>query len=156
MPIPRPILAIPAEVHRRISTHLVDSYPSEGCGVLVGKKNLAGSYREVHRSHAISNASEQSLTDSYELDAEEFLLADKQAAADALEIVGVYHSHPDSAASPSPSATDLLRAKTIWKSSTSFSYLIVNIAADRSAKMSSWRLERSAFVQETIKELVGA
>lgn len=79
----------------------------------------------------------------YSIAPERLLAAQKRARAEGLEVVGYYHSHPDSAARPS--ATDLRDA---WPH---LSYLILS---GTDGHLRSWRLdsERKEFREETVAE----
>ena len=63
--------------------------------------------------------------------------------ADGLEIVGVWHSHPNSPAVPS--TIDLENA---W---AEISYLILSISSDGETDTRSWRLDGKCFVEEIIR-----
>ncbi len=121
--------------------HLAElSYPYESCGVLLGH-NL-GQLVAVERVLHARNLNFERPKDRYLLDPQDFLAADRVARAAGLEIVGIWHSHPDGPARPSRS--DL---ETAWEG---YSYLIVSIAAVGTAEIRSWRLEDGWFVEESL------
>ena len=66
-----------------------------------------------------------------------------------LDVLGVFHSHPDHP--PVASPRDLA-----WAAWPGYSYLITEIRAGRSAGSRSWQLldDRSGFVEEKIEETI--
>jgi proteasome lid subunit RPN8/RPN11 len=70
--------------------------------------------------------------------------AERAAAAEGLDLLGFYHSHPDHPARPSQ--YDLDHA---WPS---FSYVIVSVMSGEPVDLRSWKLkgDRSAFDEEPI------
>src|SRR5262249_34673667 len=87
--------------------------------------------------------------DRYELDPADFRTIEEKARRRSLEIVGVYHSHPDH---PSrPSETDRQRAEEIWQSSESWSYVILEVARGSVASRRSWVLRDGTFGEEDIR-----
>jgi proteasome lid subunit RPN8/RPN11 len=79
-----------------------DSYPLEGCGLLVG----ASGAEAVERFVPIRNEARSSRI--YRLDGSQYAKAAVQADRDGLDIIGVMHSHTHTAAYPSP--TDVAEA----------------------------------------------
>jgi proteasome lid subunit RPN8/RPN11 len=93
-------------------------YPEEGCGLLLGTIDptivnaitIANSITTVHQVIATENSwnkshntsePDRSTRDRYEIDPREMLAAMKSARETNLELVGIYHSHPDHPAIPS-------------------------------------------------------
>ena len=72
-----------------------------------------------------------------------FLAADQAARDQGLEIVGIWHSHPDHPAEPS--VTDLASAWGGW------SYLIASISLKGMQDLRSWRLHDGSFLEESIE-----
>jgi proteasome lid subunit RPN8/RPN11 len=86
--------------------------------------------------------------DRFYLDPRDYLRADRQAQARGLELVGVYHSHPDDVAVPSE--RDRVGAQAIG--GPSFAFVIQSVHAGRAAELASWLLvaEGAKFEQEEI------
>jgi proteasome lid subunit RPN8/RPN11 len=80
--------------------------------------------------------------DRYEIDPADHLAAEDEARALGLEVVGVWHSHPDHPALPSE--TDRQRAWPGW------SYVIVAVAEGQSVGLRSWRLQGERFAEEQV------
>lgn len=90
--------------------------PRECCGLLVGKGE------SVVRSVRARNLDAKGTR--YLIDPEDHFAAIRAARAEGLEVVGAYHSHPASAAVPSP--TDVAEAN----SGPEFLYVIVSLMND--------------------------
>lgn len=126
-----------------------EGYPFEVCGLLVGLADAAGP--RVLRLVAAKNLSTDRAADRYQLDPDDFVSADRAARHGGLEILGIWHTHPDSPAWPS--VTD---QEAAWEG---YSYLIASVRGDgeregRVAELRSWRLgEERLFLEEP---LVGA
>ena len=116
-------------------------YPFETCGVLIGE------YREnttfVQKIIGCNNLNTERASDRFLLDPDDFLNAELNAKSDQLDIVGIWHSHPDHPAIPSP--TDLEAAWPNW------SYLISSVSSNGIEKTRSWRLNGNHFEEEEIQ-----
>ncbi len=86
---------------KQIYAHAKETYPYECCGFLLGSFEDGGLVREVRRA----TNQNQERTDRFVISGEEY--AQVQFAADDadLDIIGIYHSHPDYP--PIPSQTDI-------------------------------------------------
>ena len=73
--------------------HCVAGYPDEACGILGGRGG------RVERVHCMTNARPGPV--SYEMDPEEQFRVMKDIRQTGLEMVGMFHSHPDGRAYPS-------------------------------------------------------
>ncbi len=69
------------------------TYPNECCGAMLGK--VDGDSKQVTVAIALENASRGPQQSRYELRPEDLLQADREARAKGLDLVGIYHSHPD-------------------------------------------------------------
>jgi proteasome lid subunit RPN8/RPN11 len=127
-----------------IRAHGVRDYPYECCGLLLGRYGPDG--KSVNETYPISNAREESAKrNRFLITPEELLRGEQYARVKNLEIVGFYHSHPDSPAVPSQ--YDLEHA---WPT---YSYVIISTRANEATDLFSWEQEpdRSRFNQEEIK-----
>jgi proteasome lid subunit RPN8/RPN11 len=116
-------------------------YPDESCGLLIGRRSTEPDTL-VEDVVQARNVNVERPGDRYELDPDAFAAADRAARERGLEIVGIWHSHPDHPAVPS--ATDRDRAWTGW------SYLIASVGRGGVAELRSWRLHGEAFAEEVI------
>ena len=93
----------------KIVSHAERAYPNECCGLLVGERRAGDVFiREVHGSANMAITPEN----QFEIDPQLRFDLERRARQEALDLVGVYHSHPDGDAAPSQ--TDIQRA---WESS---------------------------------------
>jgi len=125
----------------QIHEHLEACYPNEGCGVMLGQD---GTVAEVIGA---DNQRDDSARNRYLIDPLVYLKIEREADKRGLQVLGIYHSHPDVAARPSQ--FDLYHA---WPD---FSYLIISVVKGKAVESNSWRLrdDRSAFDQEAIEIL---
>lgn len=127
-----------------IREHGIRDYPYECCGLLLGR--FQTDRKVVTETYPISNAREESAKrNRFLITPEELMKGERYAREHDLEVVGFYHSHPDSPAVPSQ--YDLEHA---WPT---YSYIIVSTSADRANDLFSWEQEpdRSRFNQEEIQ-----
>ena len=138
------MITIAEEQLGEIREHGVRDYPYECCGLLLGRYRADG--KVVSEIYPISNAREESAKrNRFLIKPEELIQGERYAVGKDLEVVGFYHSHPDSPAVPSQ--YDLEHA---WPT---YSYIIVSTRADRANDLFSWEQEpdRSRFQQEELK-----
>jgi proteasome lid subunit RPN8/RPN11 len=127
-----------------IREHGVRDYPYECCGLLLGRFDNDG--KRVIETYPISNAREESAKrNRFLITPEELMKGERYARSRDLEVVGFYHSHPDSPAVPSK--YDLEHA---WPT---YSYIIVSTAEGQSGDLFSWQQEadRSRFNEEKLE-----
>ena len=120
-----------------MSAHALAAYPGEGCGLLLGGER--GGRRTALRAVPAENAAADPRR-RYEISPERFLAAEKQAREEGLEVVGIFHSHPDRAAEPS--RFDRRRA---WPY---YSYVILAVRQGRVETIRCWRRTAEAFEEE--------
>lgn len=105
-----------------ITAHAREDYPREACGLMAGRDGA------VLRLYRMKNLDASPV--SYRLDPSEQLRAMREMERDGLEIVGIYHSHPDAPAMPSQ--TDISRAFFPGTREPNFpgaAYLIVSLSS---------------------------
>ncbi len=73
--------------------HARAAYPNECCGAMLGTTD--GETKLVHQAIAIDNAFEGAQATRYELRPEDLLAADRAARERQMDLIGIYHSHPD-------------------------------------------------------------
>ena len=128
-----------------IRQHLIAAYPAEGCGFLMGQRQgddvLVSRRLPVH-NHRDADGAEHT---RYFISPEDFLSAERTAAVGALQIVGVYHSHPD--VSARPSTYDREHAWPWYR------YLIISVMSGVVEQECAWELadDRSSFVEHVLR-----
>ena len=93
-------LSFAASTYAQMIGAAYDGYPLEACGLLVGNGT------SVHRYVTCTN--EAASARVYTIPGKELLRAEREAEADGLAIIGVFHSHTHS--EPYPSPTDVAQA----------------------------------------------
>ena len=131
-----------------IYSHAEAIYPEECCGILIGilKRDRTKSVVEVIPTinDWQGSADEVSRTkhSRYIIPAQAIFQAQKRAESLQLEIVGFFHSHPDT--SPIPSECDRERAWEIY------SYPIISVIQGKVQSIASWVLDDDRIFQSEL------
>lgn len=142
-------LRLSSELLSEIHAHGEASYPEEGAGLLLG--TLAGDLRVVKSTMTFENAREEpARRNRYLLTPQDYLRGEGEAARLGLDVIGVFHSHPDHPNRPSEFDRQ-------W-AMPNLSYLITSVHAGEASGSRSWllRQDRSNFDEETINVVNGA
>jgi proteasome lid subunit RPN8/RPN11 len=134
-------LVVPAELLTRIEHEGERAYPEESAGFLLG----VGSSKVVTDILPARNVGVDGIRrNRYLIGPDAYLGAELEAERRALDVLGVFHSHPDHPEEPSP--FDLEWAQP------SFSYLITSIRVGTAVASRSWLLaeDRSRFQEEAL------
>ncbi|MEH1865122.1 MAG: M67 family metallopeptidase [Nostoc sp.] len=140
-----------------IRAHAETTYPEECCGIILGY--LASEGKIVVEVIPTENAwnteagaefsgerTAESKRRQYVIAPEVMLKMQKEARDRSLNIVGIFHSHPDHPAIPSE--CDRLYA---WQE---YSYIIVTVQNGKAGELQSWSLDdRHQFQAETIENI---
>jgi proteasome lid subunit RPN8/RPN11 len=169
---PEPALHLEGSHLEAIAQAVTASYPSEGCGLLLGQRVLTDSpetepveaYRVVDRVLPLANAWEPGLSDvtedegergrnhsvgdRYWIDPADLMATQKSARQQGLEIIGIFHSHPDHPAVPSECDRALA-----WPV---YSYLIVSVVRGQVVDLKSWRLDDQQQFQPEPVKMIGS
>lgn len=86
------ILIEPSAWHRMVA-HARAIYPNECCGAMLGV--IEEGRKTVTIALPLENAYEGAHASRYQLRPEDLLRAEKEARIRQLDLVGIYHSHPD-------------------------------------------------------------
>jgi proteasome lid subunit RPN8/RPN11 len=120
---------------RAIEAHAEAHYPEEGAGLILGAES--GDWREARVILPLANRQEPGQRGRrYQIDPLDTLAAEDQADSLGLQVIGVFHSHPDHPAAPSQ--TDLHFAVP-W-----YSYLITSVRSGRAQESRAWRMDQDA------------
>lgn len=114
-------------------------YPEERCGLLLGRVKAEVTWVEQIREARNTDSNPRK---RYNAHPDDILRAENRAQELGLDVVGIWHSHPDHPAVPSE--TDL---ESAWPG---YSYIIVSVSGGESDALRSWRLEDGKFVEERI------
>ena len=73
--------------------HAEAKFPNECCGAMIGA--IDGDVKDVTLAQPLENAYSGAQGARYELRPEDLLEADKKARAAGMDLIGIFHSHPD-------------------------------------------------------------
>jgi proteasome lid subunit RPN8/RPN11 len=142
-----------------VRQHSARDYPSECCGVLLGKAN--GEVKQVTEVVALKNLrhdpsraqellpvddpGRETERNRFLIDPLDQLRVEKDARVRGLDVLGYYHSHPDHPARPSNYDRD-----HAWPW---YSYVIISVERGVAKDLTSWVLaeDRSAFCAEEVE-----
>lgn len=120
---------------------LENAYPFEGCGFLFGTDEDT---REISFVLPVENKKTENKRRRFEISPLDYMKAERHALENNMNLLGIFHSHPDHPAKPSEH--DLKQAVPF------FSYIIVSVENGKSVHATSWRLNDSgAFEYEIVK-----
>ena len=146
--------------HREaILRHGARDYPSECCGVLLGKveedskqvtevvalKNMRHNPSHAQELLPVDDPGRETAGNRFLIDPLDQLCVEKDARARGLEVLGYYHSHPDHPARPSD--YDRVHA---WPR---YSYVIISIERGAPKDLTAWVMaeDRSTFCVEEVE-----
>ncbi|MEO0457772.1 MAG: M67 family metallopeptidase [Cyanobacteria bacterium P01_A01_bin.114] len=136
-----------------MQTHAERTYPDECCGLMLGCLNTALNEKELielrplknawspglsaefaARSQTLSDLSkDRTQTSRYWIDPQDLLAVQREARQLGLDIIGVYHSHPDHLAVPSECDRALA-----WPE---YSYIIMSVQNGAAVDIQIWQLD---------------
>ncbi|HSM76748.1 MAG TPA: M67 family metallopeptidase [Bryobacteraceae bacterium] len=119
------MIRIEREAWERMVAHAEQCFPKEGCGVMVG---TAGA---VSRAVALPNVYDGPQEDFFVMDPKDLNRVDEEARRDGLEVLGIYHSHPDCDA--------YFSKRDLEHSCPWFSYVVLSIKSGRLDHANSYR-----------------
>jgi len=134
------VLRISKELTLRMEAHLEKAYPGEGAGFLLGTD---GDVKDVL---LLENAREEEARHNrFLITPEDYLKAEMTAANLGVDLIGVFHSHPDCPNVPSEYDRE-------W-AQPFFSYIITRVDNGRTVSHRSWKLleDRSKYDEEEIQ-----
>lgn len=133
-------LKISNELIERINKHIEAAYPGEGAGFLLGTD---GNVNEVL---PLENAREEEARHNrFLLTPEDYLKAEMKAMELGVDLIGVFHSHPDCPNVPSEYDRE-------W-AQPFFSYVISRVDQGKTVSHRSWKLleDRTKYEEEEIE-----
>ena len=136
------MIRIESEPWAAMVSHAQQTYPNECCGAMLG--TIAGDNKTVRAAMPLANAFEGAQAARYELRPEDLLAADKAARERKMDLIGIYHSHPDCDAYFSP--TDLQNSCP-W-----YSFVVLSIQKGEFHHATSWlpNVDQTAAAKEEL------
>ena len=114
------------------------SFPDECCGFFFG--NEIGQERIITNILTVDNSKEGDKRRRFEIAPKDYLDAERFADENELQLLGVYHSHPNHPAVPSEH--DRIAAQPY------FSYIIISVKENEIADIRSWQLNENFMFEE--------
>lgn len=132
------MIKITSNIKQAIEAHAEKTYPYECCGFLFGLSDQQE--RSVLKTLEVKNTHKEDQRRRFLIAPKQYLEAEKFADENNLELIGIYHSHPDH---PSlPSEHDRKQAMP------TFSYFIQSVKSGKSDSLQSWVLDTDFQFQE--------
>jgi proteasome lid subunit RPN8/RPN11 len=122
------MIRIEAKPWQEMVEHARSLYPNECCGAMLG--TVSNGSKQVVMAMPLENVSTGPQRSRYELRPEDLLKADREAGRQKLDLVGIYHSHPDCGAYFSE--TDL-KNSCPW-----YSFVVLSIQKGEFDHANSW------------------
>ncbi len=117
------------------------SFPDECCGFLFGTEQADGT-RQISMLLEVNNSKAGDKRRRFEITGRDYMHAERYALEKELQLLGIYHSHPNHPAIPSEH--DRVAAQPF------FSYVIVSVMEGRTDHIRSWRLNAESQFEEEI------
>lgn len=134
-------LELPFPLRMRLERWARARYPHEACGLLLGRRTELGPV--VVLASEARNLEVADARRHFVLDPADHLAAEERARALDLEVIGIWHSHPDQPARPSEA--DRAQAWEGW------SYVIVSLGAGGTHDVRAWRPRGAAFEEQDVR-----
>lgn len=136
----RQLVCSPA-IQGQLATAARQGYPFEIVGFLLGKREATQEI--VTALYPVDNKAREQRR-RFEIDALDYLKVERYALEQEVDVIGVYHSHPDYPAIPS--IHDLKAAQAV------FAYVIISIDEGGDHDLLSWKKETNRFIQQPIAQ----
>ena len=122
------MIEIEAQPWQQMVEHARATYHNECCGAMLG--SVSDGQKRVVEAMPLENAAAGPQRERYELRPEDLLKADREARARKMDLIGIYHSHPDCGAYFSE--TDL-KNSCPW-----YSFVVLSIQKGEFDHANSW------------------
>lgn len=137
------MLIINSQLLQQMKKQAEDGYPYEICGFMIGRISYKDNVRQVFEIFQVENQNKERANDRFEISPKDYLRVEQYADSKNLQIVGIYHSHPDHP--DRPSQTDLMFALE------DLSYIIISVNNKKAESFKSWQLVEGKFEEEEVK-----
>ena len=136
------LVVVPVSEAKLMMNQASAAYPEECCGLLLGVED---GVRRIKRVLSAKNMNYDSPRNRYRIDAENLIRADEEARRSSLNLIGIYHSHPD--ASTRLSRFDLDHA---WPC---YTYLVLSVLKGETRDLAAWFIseDRTRFQLEDLR-----
>ncbi len=114
-------------IEKEFSEHAEKGYPHEICGFMLGKSNENDVVTKIIQVENKAKEKER----RFEINPVDYMKVERTAAIENLDVIGIYHSHPNYPAIPS--VQDLKFAQK------DFAYIIISVEANGLILINSWK-----------------
>jgi len=139
------MIVLEPAVQKIIVNDAVQAFPDECCGFVFGVEDENGR-RFITQARVVNNSKEGDKRRRFEIAPPDYLQAEQYAEEQQLQLLGIYHSHPNHPAVPSEH--DRVAAQPF------FSYLIISINDKQPGPIRSWRLNEEHQFEEENNHLI--
>jgi proteasome lid subunit RPN8/RPN11 len=87
------MIRVESDAWRDMVAHAKSTFPNECCGAMLGV--IDGDAKIVRRAVPLQNAYDGAQAERYELRPEDLLSADREARRAGMDLIGIFHSHPN-------------------------------------------------------------
>ncbi|MGK0391011.1 MAG: proteasome lid subunit RPN8/RPN11 [Maribacter sp.] len=117
------------------------NFPNEACGFLYGTEK---NQRIIKKAIPVINSKEGDQKRRFAISAFDYMKAERYALDNDIQLLGIYHSHPDH---PAIASEHDLKVAMPY-----FSYVIVSVLKGKADKVMSWKLkeEKREFQEEKV------
>jgi proteasome lid subunit RPN8/RPN11 len=117
------------------------NFPNEACGFLYGTEK---NQRIIKKAIPVINSKEGDQKRRFAISAFDYMKAERYALDNNIQLLGIYHSHPDH---PAIASEHDLKVAMPY-----FSYVIVSVLKGKADKVMSWKLkeEKREFQEEKV------
>lgn len=137
------MIKIEQEAWDRMVAHAQATYPNECCGAMLGP--IDGDTKTVRVALPLENAYPGAQRERYELRPEDLLFAEREARKNGMDLIGIFHSHPD---------CDAYFSKTDLENSCPwYSFVVLSIQQGRFHHANSWlpNMEQTEAAKEELE-----
>ena len=135
------MLILKQEDYQKILEHAKTGLPNEACGLLGGYTNEDGS-QVITDVYLLRNMDES--REHFSMDPKEQFAAVKDIRSKGRELLGNFHSHPESPSRPSEEDIRLAYDSKIH-------YLILSLMEEGNPVLNSFHIEKGAVTRETLE-----
>ncbi len=137
------MIKIEKEAWDLMVAHAEKTYPNECCGAMLGP--IDGDVKSVRVALPLENAYPGAQRERYELRPEDLLFAEREARAKGMDLIGIFHSHPD---------CDAYFSKTDLENSCPwYSFVVLSIQKGQFHHANSWlpNMEQTEAAKEELE-----
>lgn len=137
------MLILKKEDYEKMLKHCQDGLPNEACGLIAGR--VEGDTKTVEKVYLLTNVDES--REHFTMDPREQLAAVKDARKNGLELLGNFHSHPETPSRPSEEDKRLAY-------DSSSEYLILSLMEQEQPVLNAFHIDRDKNVSRNEIEII--